>query len=254
MSTAIIYGAIGIIALLSFFKLMHGGADENSFFVLLDRFTAGRILNWAIILGAVCFIVWRLYEAFTDPYHTGHHIKAILLRTGGAFSSGADAFIAISVLQALFNRHKAPVTGDPIQQRSFVNELFQSHWGHILVIIIGVIGLLTAAVLILYGLSARFMEKLRADDFSKGTKHVLRIIAYAGYLSRGVIVGIIGFFFIKAAIKDNSTYVVNTDKAFDFIGDHVGHLWFILISIGTICYGVYMFILALHYDVRSGKR
>jgi hypothetical protein len=62
-STGIIYLAIGSIALLSFFKLKKGGADESSFFVLLDGFFAGRILNWMIIFGAVCFIIWRFYEA-----------------------------------------------------------------------------------------------------------------------------------------------------------------------------------------------
>ncbi|RYY77591.1 MAG: hypothetical protein EOO69_13815 [Moraxellaceae bacterium] len=35
-STGVIYGSIGVIALLSFFRLKKGGADESSFMVLLD--------------------------------------------------------------------------------------------------------------------------------------------------------------------------------------------------------------------------
>src|SRR5215218_4334575 len=86
-STGIIYAAIGTIAILSFLKLKKGGADESSFFVLLDGLVAGRILNWLIIVGAICFIIWRFYEAFKDPYKIGNRIKGILLRTGAAFSS-----------------------------------------------------------------------------------------------------------------------------------------------------------------------
>lgn len=125
-STGIIYGSIGVIALLSFLKLKKGGADEGSFMVLLDGFLAGRILNWLIIFGAICFILWRFYEAFKDPYNLGNNAKGILLRTGAAFSSIADAFIALSALQALFNQQKAPKTGEPVQQRTIVAGLFEN--------------------------------------------------------------------------------------------------------------------------------
>jgi hypothetical protein len=253
-STGIIYSSIGIIAILSFLKLKEGGADESSFFVLLNGILAGRILNWVIIAGAACFIIWRFYEAFKDPYDAGKDAKGILLRTGAAFSSGADAFIALSALRAVFDQQKAPVTGEPVQQRKMVAHLLQFPWGHTVVMAIGVIVLITAVVLILYGLSKSFTEAIRADDFSKQQKYVVHAIAYAGYFSRGIILLIIGFFFVKSAIKKSSTYVVNTDKAFDFIGDHIGHPWFILIAIGTVSYGIYMFILGLHYNVSGEKK
>lgn len=252
-STGIIYGSIGVIAILSFLKLKKGGADENSFFVLLDGFVFGRVLNWVIILGAVCFIIWRFYEAFKDPYNIGSDAKAIVIRVGAAFSSGADAFIALSVLQALFSEQKAPITGEPTQQRSMVADLLKTEWGHIVVMVIALVVLLTALVLVFYGLSKRFTETIKTSDFTKGWTYVVHGLAYAGYLARGLILGVIGFFFLKAAVKRNSNYVVNTDKAFDFIGDHIGALAFLLVSVGTICYGLYMFVLGLHYDVDADK-
>jgi hypothetical protein len=253
-STGIIYSAIGVIALLSFFRLKEGGADESSFFVLLDNFIAGRILNWIIILGALCFIAWRFYEAFADPYGMGSDGKGILLRTGAAFSSAADGFIALSVLTVTFGRQAVPVNGEPLQQRNMVGHLLEWQWGHVLVFTVGAIILVTAAVLILYGLSKSFTESIKATDFSKKEKYIVHGIAYAGYFSRGVILAIIGFFYVESSIKNDSSLIVNTDKAFNFIGEHVGHPWFILIAIGTVSYGVYMFILGLHYDVRGDKK
>lgn len=35
--TGLIYGAVGVIALLSFFKVRHGGADEGSFLSILNE-------------------------------------------------------------------------------------------------------------------------------------------------------------------------------------------------------------------------
>ncbi len=231
-STGIIYGSIGVFAILSFFKLKNGGADENSFFVLLDKFVLGQILNWVIILGAVCFVIWRFYEAFGDPHKIGRDAKAILLRSGAAFSSVADGFIAISVLQARFSNQKAPVTGEPTQQRKMVADLLKTEWGRTVIIVIGVVLLITALVLIFYGLSKRFTDAINAGDFTKRWTYVMHGIAYAGYLSRGVIIGITGFFYLKTAIKKDNSYVVNTDKAFDFIGDHIGAVAFLLIATG----------------------
>lgn len=253
-STGIIYGSIGVIALLSFFRLKQGGADESSFLVLLDGFLAGRLLAWLIILGAVCFVIWRFYEAFKDPYNVGSDTKGILLRSGAAFSSGADAFIAFSALQALFQQQGARKTGEPLQEQRMVAGLLENDWGQPAVFATGAVVLLTALVLSFYGLSSRFTETIRAGDFSKGWKYTVHSFAYAGYLSRGIILGITGFFLVKAAVKNNSTYVVNTDKAFDFIGDHVGHVYFILVAIGTLCYGLYMFVLGVNYDIDADIR
>jgi len=253
-STGIIYSSIGIIALLSFLRLKKGGADESSFFVLLNEFIAGRILNWLIIMGALCFIIWRFYEAIEDPYHAGKDTNGILLRTGTAFSSAADAFIVLSALRAIFDQHKAPLTGEPTQQKHLVGYLLQFDWGQAAVLLIGVTILITAVVLVFYGLSSRFTEAIRADRFNKKQKSIVHAIAYAGYFSRGVILLITGFFFVKSAIKNNSRYIVNTDKAFDFIGDHIGHPWFIVIALGTVLYGVYMFVLGLNYDVIGAKK
>jgi hypothetical protein len=252
-STGIIYGSIGIIGILSFLKLKKGGADESSLFVLLNRFALGQVLDWILILGAVCFIIWRFYEAFADPHNFGSDTKAILLRTGAAFSSGADAFIALSVLRAIFSQQKASITGVPTQQRNMVADLLRTEWGRTVVYVIALVVLLTALVLAFYGLSKRFTESINVRGFSKRWILVVHSIAYFGYLSRGVLLGIIGFFFLKAAITCNGMYVVNTDKAFDFIGDNIGAIAFLLIAAGTICYGLYMFVLGVNYDTDVGR-
>jgi hypothetical protein len=184
-----------------------------------------------------------------DPYNLGKGVKGIALRAGAAFSSGADAFIAFSAMQALFKRQSAPETGEPVQERTIVGGLLENSWGEAVVMAVGFVIMLTASILAIYGLTSRFTETIRAGDFSKGWKRTVHGLAYAGYFSRGIILGITGFFFIKAALEKNSSLVVNTDKAFDFIGDHVGHPYFILVALGTICYGLYMFVLGLHYDI-----
>ena len=73
------------------------------------------------------------------------------------------------------------------------------------------------------------------------------ILAWVGHTARAIILGIIGFFLLKAGSSGDASYVVNTDKAFDFIGDDVGHLYFLLVAAGTIAYGLFMVIAGVYY-------
>jgi hypothetical protein len=112
----------------------------------------------------------------------------------------------------------------------------------------GAIVLFTALVQFYYGVTKGYKERLNIDQMSPRMKSLIHWLAGIGYIARGIIIAIIGYFFLKAGILDNGQYVVNTDKAFDFIGDHIGHLSFILVAIGTIFYGLFLFILAMGYD------
>src|SRR5690554_751378 len=82
VSTAVIYLGLGLIALLSFFKVKQGGADESSMLEFLDNYIAGKIIVWIILLGTLCYIVWRIFESIKDPYEYGNGVKGIGKRTG----------------------------------------------------------------------------------------------------------------------------------------------------------------------------
>lgn len=248
ISTGLIYGAIGIIAILSFLKIKQGGADESSLFEFLDDYLLGQIVVWLILTGTLCYIAWRIFEAFTDPYKYGNDWKGVARRTGIGLSSIADVLIAYSAIMVLLGISRYREDGQPVKERDMVGNMLQESWGDWLVVSIGVIILVTAVVQFFYGVTRGYRERLEIKQFSKEIKQVIHLLAWVGYLARGIIIGIIGFFFIKAGFTDNSEFIVNTDKAFNFIGDHVGHLPFILVAIGTFCYGVFMFFLGITYD------
>src|SRR4051812_38446797 len=98
IATGIIYAAIGVIAILSFLKIRHGGADESSMMAILAEYVIGKIIILIILLGTVCYIIWRFYETITDPYDYGKHIKGLIRRTGIALSTLADILIVYAAL------------------------------------------------------------------------------------------------------------------------------------------------------------
>lgn len=252
VATGVIYLAIGVIAILSFLRIKNGGADESSLLVFLNDYLLGKILIWIILLGTLSYMIWRIYEAITDPYAYGSKPWGIAKRTGIALSTVADALIAYSAIQALVGGSNIPENGQPKVQREAVGNILQESWGQTFIIIIGAVVLIVAVTQFIYGITRGYRERLDIAQFSKVVKKTIFTLGLIGYTARGIIIGIIGFFFIKAGITVKEQYIVNTDKAFNFIGDHVGHLYFILVAIGTIFYGLFMFALGITYDNDKG--
>lgn len=252
-STGLIYVAIGVIAILSFLRIKDGGADETSLLAYLNGYLAGKALIVIILLGTVSYIVWRIYETVKDPYEYGRDKTGMAKRTGIALSTVADAFIAYAAIEVLFGISNIQENGQPDELREVVRQMLRESWGDWLVIGIGAVVAVTAVVQFVYGITKGYGERLAIRHFPSGTKSLIHFLAWYGYAARGIVLGIIGFFFIKAGVVENARYVVNTDKAFDFIGDHVGHVYFILVAVGTICYGLFMFALGVTYEPKKRK-
>ena len=51
ISTGLIYATIGVIALLSFFKVRDGGADEGSMLALINDYVIGKIFIGIVLTG-----------------------------------------------------------------------------------------------------------------------------------------------------------------------------------------------------------
>lgn len=247
VATGVIYISIGVIAMLSLLKLRNGGADESSFLALLNNTLAGQLIILILLLAATSFVLWRWYEMIVDPYHYGRKWKGLIRRAGLGLSTIADVLIVYTSIRVLAGVNHISVKGLPIEEQANVKLLLEKSGGQWAVLALGGILIFTALSQLVYGLSSGYKERISQE---KGTKWklTLKILAWVGFTARGIILGITGFFLIKAGILQDARYIVNTDKAFDFIGDNLGHLCFTLVAIGTIAYGFFMIALGLSYD------
>jgi hypothetical protein len=246
--TGIVYTGIGVIAILSFLQLKRGGADESSMLVYLHTFLIGRIFVWLILSGMIGYIIWRMYETIKDPYAHGNDTKGILRRTVIAMTSLADALIAYSAVQVLLGISGSEKTGQPTAEREIAESVLNESWGVAMLTAAGIILLLIAVTQMVYVINNSYRERLDIHHLKPWKQKAIHVFAWAGHFARGIILGIIGFFLMKAGITEREQYVVNTDKAFDFIGDHVGAVYFLLVACGTICYGLFMFVQGAYYD------
>jgi hypothetical protein len=248
VSTGVIYLAIGSIAMLSFLQYRDGGADESSMLAILNDFTIGKIFIWIILLGTLSYIVWRVYESIADPYEYGGSTKGIMRRIGIGLSASADALIAYAAIRVLLGTNDIQKSGQPTEEREMVAALLQEPYGRWLITGIGIVVMITAIIQFVYGYTSGYKERGDMKHYRKLIQTTIHILARIGYSARGIIIGIIGFFFIRAGLTENARHIVNTDKAFDFIGDEVGHVYFVLVALGTMCYGLFMFALGSTYS------
>lgn len=246
MATGVLYGGIGVIALLSFFRVRDGGADESSMLLVLNDLLVGKILIILILLGTTCYVAWRMYEVVADPYHYGRSWKGLARRAGIALSTVADALVVSSCVRVLLGTNEIQTNGQPVEERAMTEALLDAgnDW---VVISLGVVILATAMIQLVYGFTKGYKERVDEHGFNAITKNIFHVLGFYGYGARGLILGIIGYFFLAAGIEHEAEIVVNTDKAFDFIGDNLGHLLFIVTAVGTIAFGSFMVALGVTY-------
>lgn len=254
ISTGLIYTAIGVIAILSLLEIKDGGADEGSLLAFMYDYLAGKIFVWIVLMGTLSYIAWRIFEAFRDPYNYGSSWQGISRRLGIALSSIADVFIAYSAIMVILGVSGIQQDGQPDEQREMVGSMLREGWGDIAIIALGCVIAFTAIIQFYYGITQGYRERLNIKHFSEKIKKLIHILAWVGYSARGIIIGIIGFFIIKAGIVEDPEFVVNTDKAFNFIGENIGHIPFVLVAIGTISYGFFMFFLGATYDTENNDQ
>lgn len=209
----------------------------------------GKVILIVIMAGALCYIIWRIYEAFADPYGYGNKMKGLSIRTGIALSSIADAFIVYAAINYLLGIGNIEENEQLNEQRRMVQNLLLEKSGQLITVSIGVVIAITALVQLVYGITKGYRERLEVEKFTPSMRKLVHFLGITGYISRGVIIGIVAFFYIKAGILNDAQTIVNTDKAFDFVGDNIGHIYFIILAVGTVCYGIFMFALGVSYDI-----
>ena len=97
------------------------------------------------------------------------------------------------------------------------------------------------------GVSGKFMKKVNL--VSSNMKDAFKSAGTIGYISRGIVLGIIGYFLFHAALVSNPEEAQGTGAAFDFLQNEFGSLMMALVAIGLAGYGVFCFVKAKYQKI-----
>ena len=212
---------------------------------LLVRQPLGFGILSAVVIGLGSYILWRLVQAILDPEQCGTDITGLVQRLGhldnGLFY-GALAYAGVKVL-----------TGAPIQDN---RQAMQDWTARILTwpagpYLVGAGGLVTMGIGLYtsyQGWTVSFRKHLKPR--ARAQRWVL-IIGRIGLLARGLIIGVVGFFLLRAALQLDADYTVGLRGALDALTRGPLGPWVLgTLGIGMLAYSAHQLTEAYAYKIR----
>jgi hypothetical protein len=237
VAKGVVYCLIGLLTSLTAVGIRQQKMDQTDTFKLIHEQPFGKILLVIIATGLFGYVMWRSFQAIQDIDHKGKNSKAIFIRIGYAISAAIYLGLGVYALK-LALQGSSTDNGDA--QKTMISKVLEYPTGGWIVGLLAVIITVNGVSQIYKGISQRFMENV---NFYNGDRAGLyKKAGIIGYISRGMVLIIIAYFFVKAALHKNANEVEGTKGAFDFLEDNFGTALMGIVALGLLAYGVFMFI------------
>lgn len=223
-----------------------GGASSTGAVKQLAEQPFGKVLVWALALGLVLLVIWRLVEAALgyrdedDPKRLGHR----LLSAGRAVVYAGIAASAISVATGSSSGKKGGGGTD-----SMTATLMNNPGGQLLVAAVGV-GIVAAGIgLLVAAWRESYLDNLDAEGRSGRTGTAYRWLGRAGHTAKGLSYMVVGGLFLYAAATHEAKKSGGLDQALRTVLDQpFGPVLLVAIGLGFASYGLFCFAQARHLD------
>ena len=201
-------------------------ADTSGALQTMSQSGTGVALLWTCVVGFLLLAVWQLVEAAIGLRETADRLKA-----------AAKAVTYLFFAWSTFKVAQGANSSAEKQTEDFTAGLMGSPGGRLLVAVLGLAVLGIAGYHVYKGWTKKFLEDLREHpgDWAVTAGRV-------GYISKGVALLIIGFFFLVAAWQADPEKAQGLDGALKTVKDQpFGPFLLTLVAIGIAAYGVYSF-------------
>jgi hypothetical protein len=201
-------------------------ADTSGALQTLSSSGGGIVLLWICVVGFLLLAVWQLFEAALGAGETSDRLKA-------AAKGVTYLFFAWST----FKVGQGASSSAEKQTEDFTAGLMGSPGGRLLVGVVGLVVLGIAGYHVYKGWTKKFLEDLREHpgDWAVTAGRI-------GYISKGIALVIVGFFFLVAAWQADPDKAQGLDGALKTLKDApFGPFLLTLVAAGIAAYGVYSF-------------
>lgn len=241
----VVYCLLGVLAVIAAFG--SGSAKDTGktdVFKLILEQPLGKFLLFVVALGLLGYVMWRFIEAIKDPHNDGKNAKGMMKRIGYGISAIIYLGLSIYAFTMVFNGSSSDSGGN--SKQSIVDKILDLSYGQWLIGIIA--GLIVAKGIyeIYKAVSGKYKKDLQEDRINPSYRKLLVKSGLAGYIARGIVWGIIGFLFFRAAINANPSEVGGTEKAFGLLESDFGPYVMGIVAIGLICYGIFKILEGLY--------
>ena len=220
------------------------GSDGAFKFLISQPF--GQVMLCILVIGLAGYVFWRMYQTFNDPEEEGSDAKGVAQRLS-YFSSGIFyLFIIYNAVQLLIAGGGGSSGGG---QESMIQKLLQQEYGRWIVAAIALIFLGRALMQIFIAYSGNFKKKVKEEGMDDKTQKLMISSGRVGYTARGLVIGIIAYLTVSAAITYDASKSGGTEDAFNFIQNEFGRMVLGVMALGMLAFGVFLIIKASNHKM-----
>lgn len=241
----IIYVLLGILAVVAAAGPEGKATGKRGVLVWLDHQPLGPVLIIIIMIGILGYVVLRFMQAIKDTNHKGSGWKGIITRLFYFIRGISYLLFMLAGFFVVFPDTKV-LDKEDADTLAWMIELPA---GNIAVAMVGLFFAGFGVYELGRAFTGNFKHHLDFRNLNSGVKGVCNTIGVIGYLARGIILGVIGFLLVKAAINAFIDKAPFTSQAFNFLSSLLGEFYMGIVAAGLAFYGFFYFIKAKLYQV-----
>ena len=215
----------------------------------------GRIPLVLLIAGLGAYALTQLLEAVFRPANA--ETATGKWRQRAVSSWGCLLYSAFCLTTARLLVGSPPRQTAQSEQRQDIDvtaTVLRTGWGQLLLILVGLLIMAAAVEMGRRSVWLDFRERFTAEHMSRPLAMLTRAVGGFGCIARSVVLVLVGFFIIKAAVLSSAKQVKGLDAVFRSVASSAGGAWpLALLACGLFCYGLYCLIEARYRDLTPGR-
>jgi hypothetical protein len=252
----VVYMIIGILAFQAAFNWGGRVTGSKGAFRTIASQPFGNVLLFLVAIGLLGYVVWRFVEAFRDPEHNDDGISAFGRRASYFVSGLIYGSLAIFALRIVFSSSSSGSGsgsgGGSTDQRTA--QLLSQPFGQWLVALVGVAIVAYGFYCFYKAYSTKFRRRLKLAEMSAKEEKWSTRIGRFGLTAKGVVLVIIGYFFIQAARASNPSQAGTTESALQAIQQQPYGAWLMgIVALGLIAYGIHLEVQARYRRISPAR-
>jgi len=240
IAKGVVYSLMGLTAIS--IARQQASSDEASPSGALDKVLeqpGGRILLGVVAIGLLLYATWRILSVAVIR---GHELRCWLDRIGYTFSAVFYLVLCYTATRAVINNH-GPEGGNSIERLSTsLLDMPTGRW------LLGIGGVVTIGVGLYFAIGKGVMRRFAKDlagvsedpSVNHGMDHALMISGVIGWIGRGVVTVLVGFFVTRSAVRFDPNEARGFDRALrQAATTSTGTALVWAAGVGLVLYGVF---------------
>jgi hypothetical protein len=210
----------------------------------------GALVLWLLAVGMLMYAAWRVVSALFPG--TGGGPKAWATRIGFLVSAVIYTTFAATAVSLARAKPRTQSPDGNLKVSSLSERVMQHTGGRVAIALVGLIVIGAGVYHVVKGARSDVNDELDLSSLRPRRRAWTRRLGALGEIGRGIGIGLIGFFLVRAALKYDSSKATGLDGALRRMASETWGLCLILVvGIGFTAYGLFCLLTFSHRELQA---